>query len=426
MELKANIAEAFEGLFQPYRYKVFYGGRGGAKSWAYADALIIMAAMGHERILCAREVQNSIKDSVKRLLDDRIEALGLRHLFISTDAEIRCPTTNSLFIFGGLRSNPEKIKSFEGLTKCWIEEAETISERSYDVLIPTLRQDDSEIWFSFNPDRVNGYVYNRFVVNTPPPRSLVKKVSWRDNPWFPDVLKEEMETCKREDPDKWRHIWEGEPIRIAKGAYYARLLSIADDKDRIGPVGYEPELLVNTAWDLGVSDSTAIWFFQVLPTVHGQPEWRFIDYYENSGQGLPHYAEVLHSKGYDYGKHIGPHDIKVREFGSGKSRLEVGIKLGIRFEVCPNIGVQDGIDAVRGVLKTSYFDRNKCKEGLECLWSYQREWDEKMGTFKDKPLHDWTSHGADAMRYAAVGFRQPVRHNSPLRGHTVNSRAGRY
>lgn len=406
MEKESNIARVFKPLFDTsYRYKVFYGGRGGGKSYAFADALLLQAAMGHQRVLCARETMNSIKDSVKRLLDDRIQVLGLQHKFVSTNNEIRCPETNSLFVFSGLRINPQDLKSLEGITRCWVEEAETVSERSLEILIPTIRASGSEIWFSFNPDRVNGAVYQKFVVKNPPPRSYVKKVGWQDNPWFPAVLHEEMLTCKREDPDKWLHIWEGEPVKIAKGSYYGRLLSHAQEAGRLTDVRYDPTLLVNTAWDLGVSDSTAIWFFQVLPTM-GAPEYRFIDYYEASGEGLQHYAEVIQSKPYSYGRHVAPHDIRVRELGSGKSRLEIANNLGLRFDICPNIGVQDGIDAARGVIKNAYFDKAKCEAGLECLWGYQREYDEAKGMFRDKPLHDWTSHGADAFRYAAVGYRQ--------------------
>ena len=156
-----------------------------------------------------------------------------------------------------------------------------------------------------------------------------------------------------------------------------------------------------------MADSTAIWFFQHLPVGHAG-EWRFVDYYEASGESLAHYAKVLAEKGYNYGVHIAPHDIAVRELGSGKSRLETAAQLGIRFQVCPQQPVQDGIEAVRQVLPVAWFDREKCKQGLQCLWGYQREWDDLYGRFKDKPRHDWTSHGADAMRYAAVGFRPAV------------------
>ena len=169
----AFFPEAFEELFQPHRYKVFYGGRGGGKSRAFASALLIEGRRRPIRCLCAREVQNSIRDSVKRLLDDEIQRLGMEDFYTSTDSEIR-GRNGSLFIFSGLRTSPEKIKSYEGLTHCWIEEAETVSEKSLDLLIPTMRTHGSEMWISFNPNRVHAPVWQRFIVHTPPPGSYVR------------------------------------------------------------------------------------------------------------------------------------------------------------------------------------------------------------------------------------------------------------
>jgi len=399
-----KMPKAFAALFKPYRYKVYYGGRGGGKSWQFAQALVLLAREQHERILCAREVQNSIKDSVKRLLDDVIDRLGLTHEFISTDTEIRHVTTGSTFLFSGLRVTPEKLKSFEGVTKAWVEEAETVTERSLDLLIPTIRAQGSEIWFSFNPARMQSPVYQRFVIGTPPPGSYVRKVNYDENPWFPDTLRQEMEHCRATDPDKWDHIWNGNPVVVAKGSYYAKLLQAARDEGRIGTVLYEPTMLVHTAWDLGVADSTTVWFFQYSRA----GEYRIIDHYSTSGEGFAHYAEVLKSKPYHYDRHIAPHDIAVRELGTGKSRYEVAASMGINFSIAPNIGIADGIQAVRCVLPKCWFDAERCKHGLESLWAYQREWDEQRSEFKDRPLHDWTSHDADAFRYLAVGFQPPV------------------
>lgn len=405
--IDASMPAAFAGLFHPHRYKVYYGGRGGGKSRAFARALSITGTQRPIRVLCAREIQNSIRDSVKRLLDDEIERLGLGGWYTSTDTEIR-GKNGTLFVFAGLRMSPERIKSYEGLTHCWIEEAETVSERSLDLLIPTMRAEGSEIWMSFNPARINAPVWQRFVVKAAPPDSLVKKVSWRDNPWFPDVLRAEMEHCKATDPDKYRHVWEGEPVMVAAGSYYGHILQKAEDDGRICSVPVEPQLLVNTAWDLGMADSTAIWFFQWMPTSGEFGQWRFVDYYEASGEGLAHYAAVLAKKGYNYGVHIAPHDIAVRELGTGKSRLETARGLGIPFRIAPQLPVADGIEGVRQVLDAAWFDKAKCGDGLQSLWAYQREWDDVRGCFKPRPLHDWTSHGADAMRYAAVGFRPQI------------------
>ena len=399
--MKIEIPAPFQGLFKPHRYKIFYGGRGGGKSQAFADALLVSGMMRPIRVLCAREIQRSIRDSVKRLLDDEIDRFSLRHFYSSTDFEIR-GQNGTLFIFSGLQ-HVESLKSLKGITHCWIEEAETLSERSIDVLLPTIREDNSEIWISFNPDRVTAPVWQKFVV-APPRNALVKKVTWRDNPFFPDVLEAERQSCLAQDPDKHRWIWEGEPREIGEGSFYGKLLLEARDEGRIAPIPVEPGLLVNTAWDLGVSDSTAIWFFQFLPS-GSAGEYRFIDFYESSGEGLQHYAEVLAAKGYHYGQHIGPHDLAVRELGSGTSRIETARKMGIKFRVAPMLPVMDGIDAARRVIGAAWFDSEKCRDGIKALMAYQHERDEVHQCWKRTPLHDWTSHAADAFRYAAVGFR---------------------
>ena len=404
--IEAKLPDAFMELFKPHRYKVFYGGRGGAKSQSFAIALLLIGRQRKIRVLCAREIQKSIDESVKQLLEDEIDRLGLRGFYTSTKMEIR-GANGTTFIFSGLRINVESLKSFKGITHCWIEEAETVSERSLDIIGPTIREEGSEIWISFNPDRVHAPVWQRFVAGDPPTGSYVRKVGWQDNPWFPEVLNQERLDCLRKDPAKYDWIWEGNPKRIAEGSYYGRLLQAAQNEGRIGCVPVEPNLLVHTAWDLGVADSTAIWFFQYLPSGRFG-EWRFVDYYEASGEGLAHYAHVLAAKGYRYGQHIGPHDLAVRELGSGKSRIETARSLGLTFTIAKNLPVVDGIEAVRQVLAAAWFDRTACDRGLRCLWGYQRAYDDARACFKPSPLHDWTSHGADALRYAATGFIPPA------------------
>lgn len=229
------------------------------------------------------------------------------------------------------------------------------------------------------------------------------------------IDEEELAALRREmDPDEYQQEMECSFTAAIKGAYYGQLLDQADRDGRICNVPYEPALPVYTAWDLGVSDSTCIWFIQ--PERGGG--MRVIDYYEASGEGLPHYASVVASKDYMYGGHIGPHDIAVRELGSGKSRIETARSLGIRFDMAPNLPVQDGINATRGILPKCWFDREKCGVGLEALRHYRREFNEKMGDFKDKPKHDWTSHAADAFRYFAVGYRPKFEGQRPT--HTTS------
>jgi hypothetical protein len=201
--------------------------------------------------------------------------------------------------------------------------------------------------------------------------------------------------------------WFLSPEAAIKGAIYEKEMSAAKVQGRITRVSLEPELPVDTDWDLGlggdVSGNTAIWFSQSLRS----GEVRLIDYYENSGEGFPHYASVLQQRGYVYGEHWGPHDINVREMGSGKSRLETAANLGIRFKVCPNIAVNDGIQASRMLLTRCWFDEEKCARGLEALRHYRKSYNTRLQEFTDTPVHDWSEHGASAFRYLAVRHKAP-------------------
>ena len=182
-----------------------------------------------------------------------------------------------------------------------------------------------------------------------------------------------------------------------QGAYYANELERAYDEERIGKVPYDPSKQVETWWDLGMADSTSIWFVQRVGTaVH------VIDYYENSGEGLAHYIDVLNQKGYRYGAHVAPHDIVVRELSTGVSRKETAYSLGVDFQVAPKLKVMDGIDATRNFLNKCWFDETKTKKGLDALLQYRSQFDEKKRIWSEKPLHDWTSHASDAFRYGVV------------------------
>lgn len=208
LTVKAEIPEWAGFLFEPAPYKIAYGGRGATKSWSFARALIVKSVSRKMRILCAREFQSSIRDSVHRLLSDQIERMGLSASFEILTQEIRS-ITGSLFIFEGLKHNITTIRSMEGIDICWVEEAEKVSHRSWEVLIPTIRADDSEIWASFNPDDEYDPTYQRFVVS-PPPGAIVKRVGWRDNPWLPEKLRREKDYLYRVDPSAADHVWGGE------------------------------------------------------------------------------------------------------------------------------------------------------------------------------------------------------------------------
>jgi len=216
--LQAAFPVAFEGLFRSARNKVYYGGRGSAKSRSFARALLTIAINRSIRVLCTRELQNSIKDSVHRLLQDEIERLGYTAFFDVTENEIRSHT-GSLFIFKGLRYNTSAIRSLEGIDICWVEEAEKVSDDSWKALIPTIRNPGSEIWVSFNPDEETDPTYQRFVAN-PREDSIVVKVNYNDNPFFPIELRREMEFDRRVDPEGAAHVWDGMFRKRSKAAIF--------------------------------------------------------------------------------------------------------------------------------------------------------------------------------------------------------------
>ena len=244
-----------------------------------------------------------------------------------------------------------------------------------------------------------------------------------DPTWFASLLKasesgiidaEELEAARKEmGEDRYDQEFECSFEAAILGAYYGKEMKTASEEGRIGTVPHDPGLPVHTAWDLGIGDSTAIWFAQ-----YAGSEKRVIDYYEGSGEGLAHYVEHLRSKPYLYGEHTLPHDVEVRELGTGKSRLEVLNGLGLTgIKIAPRVAVDDGIQSARSFIATSWFDEAKCGRGIEALRQYRRDFDEKGRTFRTRPLHDWTSHGADAFRYLAVGYQPaPPRRERRRRG----------
>ena len=396
---RAEFPEKLRFLFEPVRYKVLYGGRGGAKSWGVARALLIQAASTPLRILCAREFQNSIVESVHHLLHAQIEATGLQSFYEIQSSLIR-GANGSEFVFAGLRNNVTKIKSFEGVDRVWIEEAQTVSKSSWEVLIPTIRKEGSEIWVTFNPELETDETYRRFVTH-PPASAKVVKINWNDNPWFPETLKREKDELKARDPDIYLNVWEGNCRVTLDGAIYAKELRLAQEEGRIRTVPYDAAKAVHTFFDLGWADNTSIWFAQAV-----SGELRLIDYYSNHQMPIQHYIGVLQNKGYLYGIDWLPHDAKAKEQGSGRSIEEIMITAGRSVRIVPKLSVSDGINAARTIFNRCYFDEQKCAEGLQSLRHYRYDVDPDTKQFSDRPLHDWSSHAADAFRYFAVAIEE--------------------
>jgi len=397
-------------LFEPARYKVTWGGRGGGKSWGIARALILLVGQAKKRVLCTREYQNSIQESVHRLLTDQIEIMGLTSKFTITANSIT-GANGSEFIFAGLKTDPQKIKSTEGVDIVWVEEAQKVSNNSWEILIPTIRQAGSEIWVSMNPDEEFDPTYVRFITNRPPNAQVVK-LGWQDNPWFPSELEVERQYLLKSDPESYANVWEGDCRRHSEGAYYGKQFVQAYQEGRITRVPPDPALRTLTFWDLGIHDYTAIWFAQFA-----RQEIHLIDYYEMSGEGLPHYARVLDTRAKEldilYDEHWAPHDIEARELGAGRSRSETAKSLGIDFKVVKisqaktpgKMYVAEGIDAVRGLFHRMWFDEVRCALGIKRLKGYRKEWLDKHQCWSDSPVHDANSHGADALRNMAMAIK---------------------
>lgn len=225
----------------------------------------------------------------------------------------------------------------------------------------------------------------------------------------------ELEDARRVmSADEYSQEYECDWSASIKGAYYGHQMHLAEQENRICSVMHDESLSVNTYWDLGVGDSTAIWFSQQIGN-----EIRLIDYYEMDGEGLPHYAKVLQEKGYVYGEHWAPHDISVRELGSGMSRIETAKKLGISFRVVPKLPVDDGINAARMILGRCWINSEKCKEGIIALKNYRKQYDDRRKCFSSSPHHDWTSHAADAFRYMAVTMAEKSRAKKTARAPVI-------
>lgn len=406
---RAEFPEKLACLFQPARYKVLFGGRGGAKSWGIARALLILAAQRPIRVLCAREFQTSIRDSVHKLLSDQIQSLGLLGFYEITQASIR-GRNGSEFAFVGLRNNVANIKSYEGVDICWVEEAQTVSRMSWNVLIPTIRKQASEIWISFNPELESDETYQRFVVN-PPPEAVVQKINWSDNPWFPETLRLEKDALKERDLQAYNQVWEGICRQSVDGAVFAHEMQQAEMEGRITRVPYQAVKPVHAVFDLGWADNTAIWFLQFVGM-----ETRLIRYMENSQKPISWYLAQMQSFGYVYDTIWLPHDAENKTLAAaGRSIEEIVRASGLKTQVLPRIPVTDSINAARTMFPSCWFDRENTDLGLQCLKHYRYDVDPESGQFSRMPQHDRYSHGADAFRYIAMVVKEPVKRRPQAR-----------
>ena len=397
--VKWQFPEKAGVLFQPSRFKVLYGGRDSAKSWSIARALLLEGAEKPLPIGCFREVQKSIKDSVHQLLSNQIEELGLTGFYSILRDEIR-GENGTFFRFAGLSAQTrDSIKSFEGLMRAWVEEAQSVTKRSWDILEPTIRAPGSEIWVSFNPDMDTDETYQRFVVK-PSPEVVSVKMNWDDNPWRSKVLDAARERMKETAPDDYAHIYGGNCRPAVEGAIYYNEVSALRSSGRLCNVPYDPMLKVHVVVDLGYNDFMSLILVQRLGS-----EVRIIRYIEDRMRHIPSYHQELTDLKLNYGKIYLPHDAKAKTLASasnplGASPQEQFKKLGWDVEIVNDVGIEQGIRKAREVFPRVVIDKSHASDLVSRLGRYRRRVNsEGQAT---TPVHDDESHGADGFRYACL------------------------
>ena len=411
--LRIPTARVFQPLLEPSRYKGAWGGRASGKSHFFAEKLIDDSLYQKGlRSACIREIQKTLSQSAKRLIEDKLInfRLGEADGFKVFKDVIETPG-DGLILFQGMQDhNAESIKSLEGIDRAWAEEAQTLSANSLKLLRPTIRANDSELWFSWNPRRKMDPVDVMLRQGVQPTGSIVVKANWSDNPWLPDVMKHEREDCLSNDPDQYDHIWEGGYISVADGAYYARHLAEARADGRVGFVRPDPLLPIKLFCDIGgtgaKSDAFSIWAAQFIGT-----EIRVLNYYEAQGQDLATHLAWMRSQGYtpDKANMFLPHDGATNDRVYAVSYESAFKGAGYDVTVVPNQGkgaASKRIEEARRLFPSMRFDEDKCQGGLEALGWYHEKKDEHRNIGLG-PEHDWASHAADAFGLMAVAHVNP-------------------
>jgi phage terminase large subunit len=412
--IPTDTAAVFMPLTVPARYKAAHGGRGSGKSHFFAEHMVEYSLAIHGfRGLCGREVQKSLKESAKRLIEDKIAAFGLGEAqgFRIFKDVIETPGDGAI-MFAGLQDHTaESIKSYEGVDVAWLEEAQSISARSLTLLRPTIRKDGSEIWASWNPRRKQDAIDMLLRGPNPPPGAVVVRANWSDNPWFPSVLNDERKDDLANRPDQYDHIWEGGYASVIEGAYFARHLAEARKEGRIGRVAADPLLALRVFVDIGgtgaKADAFAMWVVQFVGR-----EIRVLDYYEAQGQPLAAHLTWLRSRGYspDRASVWLPHDGATNDRVHDVSYESAFRAAGYGVTVVPNQGkgaAAQRIEAARRRFPSVWFNEEPCRAGLEALGWYHEKIDEERRVGLG-PEHDWSSHGADAFGLMCVAYEEPV------------------
>ena len=410
LELPPKLIEVFAGSAD---VRGAYGGRGSAKTRSFALMTAVRAYMwsceGREGIvLCGRQFMNSLDDSSLEEVKAAIRSQPwLDQHFEIGEKYIRTKDGRVSYKFSGLDRHIDSVKSKARILLCWVDEAEPVSEEAWQTLIPTLREEVSELWVTWNPKRRGSATDKRFRQTTDP-RTKVAELNWRDNPWFPDVLNRTREKDQRERPDGYEHIWEGAYATVIEGAYYAGCLTKAKAEGRIGRVAADPLMTTRAVWDIGgtgaKADACAIWLCQWIGK-----EIRVLDHYEAQGQPLATHVQWLRTKGYDKALCILPHDGASNDKVYDVSYESALRAAGFEVKVIPNQGkgaAMQRVEAARRLFPAMWFNADTTSAGREALGAYHEKRDEQRGIGLG-PEHDWASHSADAFGLIAVAYEEP-------------------
>ena len=411
--LQIPTAEVYEPLLVPSRYKGAWGGRGSGKSHFFAGMLIEDSLIERGLLsVCIREVQKTLKDSSKRLIEAKLKDFGLGEAdgFRVFNEVIQTPGDGAIIFQGMQDHTAESIKSLEGFKRAWWEEAQAASTRSLNLLRPTIRAEGSELWFSWNARLKNDPVDVMLRGPEKPTGSAVVQANWRDNPWFTKELEQERLDCLRMQPDQYDHIWEGGYLTVAAGAYFAQHLAAAKNEKRISKVAFDPLMTVRLFFDIGgtgaKADAVSIWPAQFIGK-----EVRTRDYYEAVGQPLATHINWLRSKGYtpDRAQVWLPHDGSTQDKVFDVSYESALRAAGYHVTVVPNQGkgaAAARIEALRRLFPSIWFDEETTEAGRAALGWYHEKKDEARNIGLG-PEHDWASHGADAAGLMAVAYEEP-------------------
>lgn len=400
MDIAAQFPIKLQCLFEPKRTKVLWGGRSAGRSWGCARALLLIGRDRPIRVLCVRELQNSISESVHKLLSDQIVELGLQDFYTVQKAQI-IGRNGTTFSFDGIKNNVNKIKSYEGIDYCWVEEANKVSKASWNVLIPTIRKAGSEIWITFNPELDTDYTYKYFV-KSPSPDSVVVFMNYHDNPWVSEETLAEIEHLRVTDYDSYLNVWLGQPLQLLEGTVFAKELRKVAAEHRVTRVPWDRDTPVDTFWDLGRRDHTSIWFGQRVGM-----QYRLLDFLEGTGEDIHFYLKECQNRHYTYGTFYMPHDAKAQRLGEKRSIEQITRAAGYRVHIVKRTAKKvNAINAARIIFPNCWFDEENCADGVQHLRRYRYKVIEGQYA-TDDPVHDEHSDAADAFMTMGQGLVMP-------------------